>query len=117
VITVNISQRGKRLAIIQIQKLGESLNGELGDYSVVVVVERGNDVVSVLRRPLDHFPRNAVNSIGLLKAALNLFTPEQLGMEDGYVDDYEANLTFEGAPANMDGGLGRIVRALQGGQG
>lgn len=111
-ITVNISQRGKRLAIIQITKLSENLNGELGDYSVVMVIERGGDVVSVLRRPLFDFPRNAVNAVGLLRAALNLFTPEQLGLEDGYVDDFEANLTFEGAPANMDGGLGRIVRQI-----
>lgn len=75
-----------------------------------MVVERGNDVVSVSRRILTDFPRNALNSVALLKAALELFDADALGLEDD-IDD------SEDIPPDMARGQRPALRAIQGGKG
>jgi len=67
-------------------------NDEVEDYIVKVVVKRGTDMSGILTRVVEDWPKNSLNSLGLLKAALSKFDFEALGMEDDVnPDDTEAS--------------------------
>lgn len=110
ILLIKITHDGERVGQLRIFREGEDLSEEIADYTVEMTVERGNDVVSVHRRTLVDFPRNAINSIGLLKAALNLFDSEQLGLEDDF-DRYS-----ECVSTALERRLKGIVQQIQAGQ-
>lgn len=83
-ITVEIKTNLTPLARLTITKLVGSESDEVADYMVKLVVDRGDDIVGVHRRVLESWPRNALNSMAMLKAALNLFDGKDLGLEDDY---------------------------------
>lgn len=111
-LSVAITKDGVRIGNLVIVKLEESLNRELADYKVEIFVERGGDVVATHRRVLKDFPRRSVNSVGLLKAALNLFDSESLGLEDDFDSDIP-HRNEVGSP-NLERRFEAVVRHLQG---
>lgn len=110
-LSVAITKDGEKVGKLVVVKLDESLGGELADYKVEMLVERGDGVVAVHRRVLESFPRKSVNSIGLLKAALNLFDSESLGLEDDF--DSDTPLRDEAGSSDMERRLETVVRHLQ----
>lgn len=124
-ITVSItdSDRG-RVAILEIDEdPGTVDNPELGGYIVKMQVDRG-DSIGIHRAYVSDWPKNAVNSIGLLKAALNQFDEDDLTYEvqdDGDGDADKQSSTDGERQALVSpfvaGELYRALQAFPGGEG
>jgi hypothetical protein len=117
VIKVSITKDDRLLAAMTIVKINEHHGGELADYQVLMTVERGSGVFSGSNRALLDYPRNALNAVGLIKAALHLFDEETLGLEIDYDPDGDAtvDIVTEIVPSNLAGQLRRAMRAISSG--
>lgn len=90
-IEVRVRGKGETLCVITITRLKTDpilqKNDELADYLVRTVVKRGNDMSGIYTRIVENWPRNSLNSLALLKAALGQFNFDTLGLEDDYEPD------------------------------
>lgn len=91
---------------------------ELCGYMVKVIVDRG-DTVGMHQRYINNWPKNAFNTVGLLKAAINELTNEDLAREESD-DDNSREAQSDGAdqrqalvPRSLAGKFDSVMRALQ----
>lgn len=111
ILLVSITHDGRKLGTLKIFSDSVEPKDELADYTVEMTVERGGDVVSTHRRTLRQFPRNSINSMGLLKAALALFDTEAFGLDDDFDRDKAEDFSTV-----VERGFARVMRSLQGGE-
>lgn len=112
-IQIDIKHDGLSVALMTIARMGETHQGELADFDVRMLVDRGDDTVGTYRRVLENFPASSLNAVALLKAALNLFDSEPLGLEDDY-DRSAARPEGEAdLPGYMAGRQHPALRAIQ----
>jgi len=97
---------GHMTARMTITDLGNKAEGsEVKDFKVVLSVSRGNDIYGKYTRVIDGFPANALNTVALVKTALNLFSMDSLAAED---DDNSTKADS----SNMERGLSGTMRPL-----
>jgi hypothetical protein len=97
---------GTTSAEMRIQDMGtRSDDSEVKDFEVVLAINRGAGIYGRHTRVLDGFPANALNTVALIKAALNLFSADSLVAED---DD---NPT-ETSSSDLERRLGRTMRSI-----
>lgn len=126
-ITITDSVRGEvaRLEIAEDPDSPPHL--ELCGYTVKVIVDRG-DTVGMHQRYISNWPKNAFNTVGLLKAAINELTNEDLAREEDddsnsggdaiqAASDREGGQRETNLPAALAGRFDRVMRALQAGDG
>ena len=80
-IVVTLADEHGELGRIEIERI-EDFPDDSADYAARFAVERAG-AVGLHRRPIYRFPRTHTNILGLLLAALNTLTEEELTLEDG----------------------------------
>ena len=87
-IEVHVKKDGRLLCHMTLESIRPdpifSKNDEVLDYIAKVVVKRGDDMSGIMTRVIENWPKNSLNSLALLKAALSKFDFEALGLEDDY---------------------------------
>jgi len=101
-IVCNINLDGTDVANVDIRPLGEA-KGELQDYVVQVVIDKGEAVGKYTRIVYD-WPKDATNPLALLKAALALVDTEMTAVEG----------EVSGRSPDMERGLDRSLQTLPG---
>jgi hypothetical protein len=113
---VTFTINGKKIGVIEIQRLGSSLRnetdqpGEFADYSIKYMVERG-DAIGMHKRVIYGFPRKYYNVFALCLQALNALNEKDLELERDFDPDQESEAPV---PTDMARGLGRALQAIQG---
>jgi hypothetical protein len=101
---------GLTTARLEVQDLKTRPEGsEIQDFKVTMRVNRGDQIFGKHIRLLDGFPTKALNSVALVKAALNLFTADSLVAED---DDNNTDPDTNPGKSDLERGFGRTLRAL-----
>ena len=81
-VTAKIGTR--ELAVIRIENLEDSIDPEIGNYSIEFGVHTG-DGYAVYQRQIEAFPRKKFNTLALIRQALNTLEEKELSL-DGDID-------------------------------
>jgi hypothetical protein len=108
---VSITGSQGTLAVIDITRI--SGDEEMVDYLVQTVVYRGN-LHGIYTRVVENFPRQALNSLALLKAALSTLDTDSLGLDDDVSLDFDTDYNSDYDPEASAPALARRQhRAVQ----